>query len=222
MTNIPEAPYNYCDYRCEKCAWTEHCRVYQEEMSERLLLEAEGIDPDTWEGTLEVVHRNFEKVREMLEKDAARFGIDLSGPLEPVPEPPESELEKRAYECGLRLHELGKKISQSDEYLQLQDVLEETYQDFMWNHLLFAVKLKRAMHGFWEYENETDEDFRAASLSDGIKSAGVSIRATETNREALGIFAEKIPLLAEEIQREIRELAEIQEELETVVNTHRK
>ncbi len=219
---VPEAPYNYCDYRCEKCPWTEHCMVYQQEVSERLLLEAEGINPDTLEGALEMVRRSFKKVREMLEKDAERVGIDLSAFTDPVPEPPETELEKRAVECGLRLHGLGEKISESEEYRNLQEILEEIYRDFMWNHLLFAVKLKRAIRGFWNYENNTNKYLRAAGLSDGIKSAGVSIRAMETTREALAALAEKIPPLAEDIRWEIRELTEIQEELEAVVNAYRK
>ncbi|NIV94074.1 hypothetical protein GWN42_15100, partial [candidate division KSB1 bacterium] len=148
---IPEAPYNYCDYRCPKCPWTEHCAVYQQEMSERLVLEAEGVDPDTWEGTLEIVRRNFERARQMLQKDAERFDIDLSEPAELPPEPPETGLERRAHDCGLRLHELSKKITASEEFAQLREILVEAYEDLMWNHLLFAVKLKRAMDGLWEY-----------------------------------------------------------------------
>lgn len=218
---IPEAPYNYCDYRCEKCSWTEHCKVYQDEQTERLLLEAEGIDPDTWEGTLKVVERNFWKVRDMLEKDAERFDIDLTDLPQSIPEPPETALEKQAHDCAMRLHKISEKISESEEFVQLQEILDEAYQDLLWNEFLFSVKLQRAMHGLWEYENEDAADFRDASLLDGLKSAEVSIRSIETNREALAVLADKIPPLAAKIRQEIRELEEIQAALETEIQKYR-
>lgn len=217
---IPEAPYNYCDYRCPKCPWTEHCAVYQQEQADRLLLEADGIDPDSWEGTLEVVQRNFEKVREMLEKDAERLDIDLNDLPDSVPEPPETALEKRAHDCAMRIHKISEKISESGEFVQLQEILDGAYQDLLWNEVLFAVKLGRAMHGLWDYENEDDADLRDASLSDGLKSAEVSIRAMETNRQALAVLADKIPVLAEEMQQEIRELEEIQMSLENEIRKY--
>ncbi|NIV71853.1 hypothetical protein GWN26_05415 [Candidatus Saccharibacteria bacterium] len=218
---IPEAPYNYCDYRCEKCPWTEHCAIYQQEQADRLLLQADEIDPDSWEGTLELVRRNFEKAHKMLEEDAEKMGIDLSDPLEPVPEPPETELEQRAHECALRLHQLSKRIASSEEFSRWQEILDEAYQDLLWNQTLFAVKLRRAMHGLWDYENEDDDDLRDVDFSDGMKSAEVSVRAMESNREALAILAEKISPLAGEIRQEIRELEQIQSALEAELRKYR-
>jgi len=219
---VPETPYNYCDYRCEKCPWTEHCTVYQQEISDHLMLMAEGIDPDSWEGTLKVVQRNFEEVHNMLEEDAKRFGIDLNVPLEPLPKPPETELEKRAESCAFRLHHLSKKIVASESFIHLENILHEAFEDLMWNNLLFAVKLKRAMHGIWNYQNETDVDFREAALSDAIKSAGVSIRAMETSQQALSILADKISSMEKEIRKEIRELEEIQKQLEETIRKYQK
>ncbi len=68
--------YNYCDRWCERCTFTNHCRVY--EKTDALTPEQQDINNKAfWENLSE----NFKNTLEMIQKEAIRHGIDLSQPL---------------------------------------------------------------------------------------------------------------------------------------------
>ncbi|HET6881236.1 MAG TPA: hypothetical protein VFI31_13835, partial [Pirellulales bacterium] len=66
--------YNYCDRWCERCAFTERCRVY--DMEQKAAADVESRDPDNaafWQS----LTRILEQTKDMLRQVAAERGIDL-------------------------------------------------------------------------------------------------------------------------------------------------
>lgn len=72
---MPKTPFNWCDYRCERCADAGDCAVYKEEMAARLKNVLQGKDPDSMESSLEAVAESFSKTREILKKMCAERGL---------------------------------------------------------------------------------------------------------------------------------------------------
>ncbi|MBW8049506.1 MAG: hypothetical protein FVQ77_04040 [Cytophagales bacterium] len=66
--------YNYCDRWCEKCPMTSKCLLYAQEKEEMSDTDVNDMENEKF---WEKIHTNFEMVREMIEEDAKRLGIDL-------------------------------------------------------------------------------------------------------------------------------------------------
>ena len=69
--------YNYCDRWCEKCRFSDRCRVYD---SERAMMERHeilGEDPADPEIMLQDVSTTFEHTIDLLRKMADEMGVDL-------------------------------------------------------------------------------------------------------------------------------------------------
>ena len=62
--------YNYCDRWCERCEFTNRCRLFFDEQKQ--LRESEGKDD-----FFEIISKNLEKTFELLHKIAEEKGIDL-------------------------------------------------------------------------------------------------------------------------------------------------
>ncbi len=116
-------PFNYCDRWCEKCRLTNECRVFKnEEESKKEWIKA-GKDPDSMEYVFDTVGKSFKKVRELIGKDAKRFGINLDeidcSQDEKEPEPETFEI----YQLALKFSKAGRKIL-SDLQVVTEDVDE--------------------------------------------------------------------------------------------------
>ncbi|MBU1008464.1 hypothetical protein KKA53_05300, partial [Candidatus Dependentiae bacterium] len=73
-----ETPYNYCDRWCERCVHEKQirCRLYGDEMEQKLNCIANGRDENDVEITGEVIQRQWEEAFEGLDEKMQEFGIE--------------------------------------------------------------------------------------------------------------------------------------------------
>lgn len=92
--------YNYCDRWCERCTFTSRCAVYEDESS----LTPEEIDIQN-KAFWDRIGNNFMKARDLLQKAAEHFGVNL----ENLPDEPEEVQErKERIKIESRQHPLSK------------------------------------------------------------------------------------------------------------------
>ena len=72
--NFIDSIYNYCDRWCERCEYTDRCRLYSMEIERK---EEPGYDETNIELAKEI-HRSFAETFKMIEEYAEKFGIDIS------------------------------------------------------------------------------------------------------------------------------------------------
>lgn len=142
-----EGIHNYCDRWCERCAFTEHCFHFAQL---RAMEDEAGFDPtDPDQENKHLLHTlqsSFELTAELIERGAAKHGIDLSREV-PADDDDEDEFDgarrhplmqlAEDYACGVdawlerverQLEERIRRAQQSDdiraEQLQPEDVLD--------------------------------------------------------------------------------------------------
>ncbi|MEA3476262.1 MAG: hypothetical protein U9R23_07475 [Candidatus Cloacimonadota bacterium] len=149
---MKKAPYNYCDYRCEKCPVKDRCTVYKKEIEDRY-------EDKDW---FEILKENLEEAREMIGKFIKENKIEI------LPLNEEDPFEK--------IHiEVQKKhiIKLSNDYLIkaedfLQDYrarylslhgLEEPFSDLDWYKTIIPVKIHRTLDSLQKFVVTKDEFF---------------------------------------------------------------
>lgn len=109
--------YNYCDRWCERCDFTNRCRLFFDDQKQ--LRESEGKD-----NFFEIISKNLEKTFELLHNIAEEKGIDLDN-IEVDEEAFQKEQEKYK---NARKHPLVNHAKtyaeQADKWLEDQDYLE--------------------------------------------------------------------------------------------------
>lgn len=102
-----EAPYNWCDRHCERCALYNLCPVSLRTVRRGTRLEE---DPDAWTATMDMedVYSDLQHILAMLRRTAANEGTDpsLASPPEPVALDAE-RLERAAFQLVRRIGRLG-------------------------------------------------------------------------------------------------------------------
>ncbi len=203
--------YNYCDRWCQRCEHTKRCRVYRDEQRVMRRHKSKGEDPHDMEVVFKDVSRSFEKVMRMITRDAKARGIDLD---EIIRESKNVDLEtdrdrveahplcreaKRFMDqCGELLERLKPIFNdaRSDainraEFMDVEDEADaltdvrEAFEVLNWDYHLIYVKIKRALGGLFESEDEDDDDFRDSSRSDAAGSASVARRCLMRDKAAL-------------------------------------
>ena len=145
-----------CGWRRLSCG-EESCPICGRVERQRQKCLARGLDPDSMEAAMECVGDTFAEVKELLQKDAKRMGIDLNN-LEEVkePEPPLPEsypLYQKMMAWRKEVFAMLEAASQwGEQWLQ-----SEESQDLSWYANLLPVKIYRALSDKWEMENSDTE-----------------------------------------------------------------
>jgi hypothetical protein len=204
--------YNYCDRWCERCAYTDRCRVctMTERSAERR--RRRGEDPYSMDAALAEVGRNFEKAFRMLARTAKKEGWDLDELAKPTPE---IEAAERAVERDVRkdplvreswrymkgaaalLERLGEDFEDGAEsaerraeFMDVDDevadlaAVREAIEVVSWDHMLIVAKVRRAIRGQREAADE-EEEFGEGYLDDAVGSAFVAQRCLQRSQKAL-------------------------------------
>jgi hypothetical protein len=141
------SPYNYCDYRCERCDEKDNCRVYKDNAERVLQHYLKGENPDDPEVFLNDLHNIFAKTKGMIKDMAEKQGIDIDvSPDEQVP-----EVNPEEYTIYCIAHEYFKEASSFIKELQtsgMPNSIEEDFSDLVWYHTLIAAKSGRLVSGF--------------------------------------------------------------------------
>ncbi len=140
-------PYNYCDYRCDRCDQKDSCRVYKDNEERMLQHYLKGEDPNDPSIFLNDLKEIFDRTQEMIKKAASEQGIDLDEiPEEPIPEidPHTYVIYNLAYEYFDQAHKLIKKLEKTG----IPEDITEEFDDFAWYHTLLVAKTGRLVSGF--------------------------------------------------------------------------
>lgn len=179
-------PYNYCNYRCEKCPNLGECTLADKEAAREAELVAQGKDPKDQKVIFEEVQHTFGETVELLHKIVAKEGISLEEDLEDY-SPPSPE----AFPLVQLAHRFTKNISLILEENIPVVIADETsfrdqITDLAWDVNLIPAKLYRVLTGKWEAEREEDDLIKEISREDSFRSAEVASKPINNCLDILG------------------------------------
>jgi hypothetical protein len=192
-TPFIESIFNYCNRRCERCAFTERCLLYDD------LREYEQRQPER--SPLDQAHDKFQECFRLLERWCEREGIDFAA-LERDARSEQAASEMERLEDGVRADPLQKlATAYTHAAFKLVDALSaartlrawprhvgEAIDTIAWNAGMVSTKVHRALHGLAEErdkgENEEKEDL---VQNDWNGSAKVARLIVAESRGAWGV-----------------------------------
>lgn len=181
------APFNYCDYRCDRCEYTETCRVYKEDQERLLGHYVKGEDPHDPEVFLNDIQSIFAKTKQMISEMAEKQGIDIStAPDQDVPEvkPEEYVIYRLAREYYKEANAFIKELERAG----ISDTTNDAYSDLVWYHTLIAAKTGRLVSGF--IDDFLEEDLRKIEENGTLQ---VIQKGIDLSRNALEIMLNELP-----------------------------
>jgi len=184
--------YNYCDRWCERCRFTDRCRVYDQEQKqlERHLLRGE--DPDDPAVFMQDVADSLSEALGMLEQMAAESGLENDAepcllPIERGSDPLAAQAERWGMRVGALLARMradlpaigqdlaGQTDALSDreqgEVIQALEGVRDAYEVLAQYHLLIPVKMARAARGEAKAEDEGDPERSPGRWDDALGTA---------------------------------------------------
>jgi hypothetical protein len=190
--------HNYCDRWCERCRFTERCRVYYSEQKYKEKHPYEEDDADAFFAHLSHI---FGEISQMIEKNAVEMGIDLDEIKKEAKTRTRGDRLKHpvveiADQYGKKLHEwLNQKrenIRQTAETLvAISEVDASKFVDSIevvsWYMFFIAVKLSRAFG-----KDDPDDEFERYDMLGTAKIAIIAIeRAIAAHSIILGHMPEE-------------------------------
>ncbi|MFP4470627.1 MAG: hypothetical protein ACOCX8_01555 [Bacteroidota bacterium] len=208
--------HNYCDRWCERCRFTERCRVFAMEKELRDAIEkrkeksddsdTEHIDEDFQfvdpEAEDEPVEIEFEFEEDMTEDEKDFFSAENKSDRHPI------WIRTEEYADTIRHwlirqrrgihHDFTRLIAHgyADEVMEAINVLE-------WYHIFIAIKFKRALTGYFEQEEFEEADF------DMNGSAKVALIGLDRSLDALRILHRHLKIHRKFLQKMRTELEDI-------------
>jgi len=149
-------PYNYCDYRCEKCDNQQICRVYKEQEERNVRHYINNKDPNDIKIILSDLKEIFEKTKSLLQEDARKYGVNLDEmPLEDEPE--KNPYDFPVYCIANEYYQKSKVLIKDVEKIGLPKSACEDFETLIWYHTLILAKTYRLISNT---ENADDEDLQ--------------------------------------------------------------
>ena len=180
-------PFNYCDYRCDRCDKRETCRVYKDDQERLLDHYRKGEDPYDPNIFMNDLKEIFTKTEKMIRKIAQEQGIDLDeANAEEMPEvnPDEYVIYRLAYQYFKEANALVKEL----EHSGIPENLHQDFDDFVWYHTLIAAKAGRLVSGF--IDDYLDEEVTKLE-EDG--TIGVIRKGINLSKQALENMLSELP-----------------------------
>jgi hypothetical protein len=158
-----ESIFNYCNSRCELCAFQERCRVFHDMGAYRRQ------HPDR--GPVQQSHDKFQEVFRMLEEWCGREGLDFEE-LKREAHSEEAEagmkrvddavrddpLQRLATAYAVAAFKLVDALSTARRLRSWPRNVTEAIDTIAWNAGLIGAKVHRALHGFATRHDVSDED----------------------------------------------------------------
>ncbi|KPK62910.1 hypothetical protein AMJ83_09080 [candidate division WOR_3 bacterium SM23_42] len=180
-------PFNYCDYRCDRCDKRETCRVYKDDQERLLDHYRKGEDPYDPKIFMNDLKEIFTKTEKMIHKIAQEQGIDLEGASDeemPEVDPEEYVIYRLAYQYFKEANVLVKEL----EHIGIPENLQQDFDDFVWYHTLIAAKTGRLVSGF--IDDYLDEDITKLEENGTI---GVIRKGIDLSKQALENMLSELP-----------------------------
>lgn len=160
-----ETPYNFCDRWCERCIFEKQvrCKVYLDELEQRMTCVAHGKDEGDPEITGAVMKRQFEEIGEEINERMEENEIDLNAVADPEIDKIKQHIEfvenHPLPATAKEYHRRAQMFLQDVFYLKRQEMSPQMIYDFetiAWYHTLLPVKIQRGLAGFHEPTCEGD------------------------------------------------------------------
>ena len=188
-TPFIESIFNYCNRRCERCAFTERCLLYDD------LRDYEQRHPER--SPTEQAHDKFQECFTLLERWCEREGIDFTA-LEREAKSEQAAADVRRFEDAVRAQPLQKlATAYTHATFKLVDALSaartlrawpreigEAIDTIAWNAGMVVTKVHRALHGLATHEDLPDEDDQDLVQNDWNGSAKVARLIVAESRDA--------------------------------------
>jgi len=194
-------PFNYCDYRCDRCDERENCRVYKD-CEERILNHyAKGEDPYDPEIFLNDLKQIFTKTNTMIQEMAKKRGISVKEPYDkemPEVNPDEYVIYRLAHEYYVQTNIFIQELERTG----IPETIQENFQDLVWYHTLIAAKTGRLVSGFIDnYDEEFQRQEEEGTLAVIQKGIDASKKAFERMLNELPDYLYTIADLMELLKR---------------------
>lgn len=183
-----EAPYNFCDRWCERCSHEKQmrCKLYQDELEQKITCIAYGREPDDPEITEEVMRQQFEDVEEKLEQFMEESEIDFDDIDDPEFEKirkhiefvENNPLDATAEQYCERAHKFLENTFYKKETIKTELIYD--FETVAWYHTLLPAKLHRALCGF--HEPVSEDEF---ALYDAVAQFAICKKAIHESVKAL-------------------------------------
>jgi hypothetical protein len=184
-------PYNYCDYRCDRCDNQENCRVFKEDQERLLDHYAKGEDPYDPQIFMNDLKEIFQKTEAMLKGLAEEEGSsfedltpDAADQKIPQVKPDEYILHRLAFEYSRQAHAFIKQLEQEG----VPESVREDFSDVVWYHTLIAAKTGRLVSGF--IDDLRDEETRKIEEEGTL---GVIRKCIDLSRNGLQHMLNELP-----------------------------
>jgi len=142
-------PFNYCDYRCDRCEEQENCRVFRDDQERLLNHYRKGEDPYDPEIFMRDLRQIFSRTEKMIRKAAQEHGIDLDG-IEDEEVPEVDPEEYVVYRLAYKYFEEANAFIKNLEGTGIPENIRSYYDDLVWYHTLIAAKSGRLVSGFMD------------------------------------------------------------------------
>lgn len=230
--------YNYCDRWCERCPFTERCRVYDAERE--VMADEESRDPNNaafWQALSDMLA----KTKEMLREAAAEQGINIDTLDLKAEAARQRRRDRRVRSNRLArdseryawrvqswfkeheplLDECEKELN-SRLLMELPDddpeseavALNDAAEVIRWYQFQITVKLQRALHQEQDQDEEMDDDWRAAEEQDRDGSAKVALIGIDRSLAAWTVLRQSLSDEADTILDILLRLARLREAVE--------
>ncbi len=179
-------PFNYCDYRCDRCDEQANCRVYKDSQERLLEHYRKGEDPYDPEVFMNDLKEIFGRTERMIRKLAQEQGVDLEQGDE---EPPEVDPTEYVVYClAYKYFEKANAFIKLLEKSGMPEGVRNAYDDLVWYHSLIAAKCGRLVAGF--ADDYRDEEFTNAEEQGTIK---VIQKGIILSKQALETMLNELP-----------------------------
>lgn len=212
-----ESPYNFCNRWCERCVSNKqnYCRLYLDEIEQKLTCIAHGREPDDPEVTTEVIRQQYEAVEENMEKFIEENGIEfdeLDEGLQEAIKKQEEFVENNAlHKTAQQYHNKAYKLLEETFYKKEapNPQCHSEFEIVSWYHTLLAAKLYRALCGFHEPATEGD-----IALNDAVAQLDICKKAINESVGALRKIGESLTNYQKQIAELIALLSNIHSRIE--------
>jgi hypothetical protein len=180
-------PFNFCDYRCDRCEHKDACKVCKEDQERILDHYVKGEDPNDPDIFLNDIQKIFAKTKNMLQDMAKKQGIEIDqvkDEASPDVNPEEYVIYRLAHEYYREAHALIAYLENSG----IPESLDESFTDLIWYHTLIAAKTGRLVSGF--IDDFLDDDLRKIEEEGTL---GVIHKSIALSKDALEVMLGELP-----------------------------
>jgi hypothetical protein len=197
------SPFNTCDYLCEKCLETQHCKVYALLEKKALSKQLNGAMKDRPGASLQDVKESLDETIELLKRLAEDLSIEFDDVAQDMEELDQhyvdnDELYQLSLTFTLKAHAFLKKIEPL-----IESDLTDVFEDVVWYHTMVSVKTHRAVAS--DYDGLSEDAVNSAEVA--MKSLAKCVEAFELIKRRCTPASDEARSLSNtaiEIQRQIR------------------